>query len=32
MKTKRKWISKAAASLGLLTMIGGVALSAGSAV
>ncbi|MDT2659414.1 SpaH/EbpB family LPXTG-anchored major pilin [Enterococcus hulanensis] len=30
MKTKRKWISKAAVSLGLLTMFGGVALSAGS--
>ena len=32
MKNKRKWISKAAVSLGLLTMFGGVALSAGSAV
>lgn len=32
MKTKRKWISWAAVSLGLLTMFGGVALSAGSAV
>ena len=31
MKNKRKWISKAAVSLGLLTMLGGVALSAGSA-
>lgn len=32
MKNKRKWISKAAVSLGLLTMFGGVALSAGSSV
>ncbi|MBO0453787.1 SpaH/EbpB family LPXTG-anchored major pilin [Candidatus Enterococcus murrayae] len=32
MKTKRKWISKVAVSLGLLTMIGGIALSAGSSV
>lgn len=32
MKNKRKWISKAATSLGLLTMIGGIALSAGSSV
>lgn len=31
MKTKRKWISRVAVSLGLLTMVGGVALSAGSA-
>ena len=30
MKTKRKWISRVAVSLGLLTMFGGVALSAGS--
>lgn len=32
MKNKRKWISKAAASLGLLTMVGGIMLSAGSSV
>ncbi|MFR3685956.1 MAG: SpaH/EbpB family LPXTG-anchored major pilin [Enterococcus sp.] len=32
MKNKKKWISKAAVSLGLLTMFGGVALSAGSSV
>lgn len=32
MKNKRKWISKAATSLGLLTMIGGVALSSSTAV
>jgi len=31
MKTKRRWISRVAVSLGLLTMIGGAALSAGSA-
>ncbi|MGM0113419.1 SpaH/EbpB family LPXTG-anchored major pilin [Enterococcus sp. DIV0187] len=32
MKSKKKWISKVAVSLGLLTMFGGVALSCGSAV
>ena len=32
MKTKRRWISRVAVSLGLLTMIGGAALSAGSSV
>lgn len=32
MKNKKKWISKTATSLGLLTMIGGVALSTGTAV
>ena len=31
MKKKSKWISRVAVSLGLLTMLGGVALSAGSA-
>ncbi|MEO1770011.1 SpaH/EbpB family LPXTG-anchored major pilin [Candidatus Enterococcus ferrettii] len=31
MKKKKRWISKVAVSLGLLTMLGGVALSAGSA-
>lgn len=30
MKNKKKWISKAAVSLSLLTMFGGVAVSAGS--
>lgn len=32
MKTKKRWISRVAVSLGLLTMFGGVALSAGSSV
>ena len=32
MKNKRKWISKAALSLGVLTMLGGVGLGAGSSV
>lgn len=31
MKKKKRWISRVAVSLGLLTMFGGVALSAGSA-
>lgn len=32
MKKKKRWISKVAVSLGLLTMLGGVSLSAGTSV